>query len=144
MATVTVTGTLTDFGLASLNGSQPRLIFRPSGPALKSPRILSTKEIVVTPASNGTFTVELEPMTGIRPDRTMDVSIEWLDAGTNYKSMDLVTDLRIPPGGGVLADIAALDYQPSDVWVSASPPDNPAISTWWLSTTTGDLYEWSA
>lgn len=144
MATVPVTGSLKDFGLASINARHPRIIFTPSGPAFGGSTVLATPPIVVEPDSGGAFSVNLTTGESLRPFRWFTVRIEWLDSASNYIGMDFIEEFKVPPGGGAMGDLAALDFDPTSVWVSATPPASPAISTWWLSTTTGDLYEWSA
>lgn len=145
MVLVTITGTLTDWGLAVLAAYQPQVVFTPEGPAFKGKRVLSTKPVKVTPDAIGDFTVQLEPTNDSRPYRRLTVSVEWQEPGrpgeTGWRSVDVITGFQVPPQGGYIGDIAALDYDPTSAWVGVLPPLNPAISTWWLHPITGDLME---
>lgn len=148
MALVTITGALSDFGLQSLTGSQPRIVFSPNGPAFKGSRVFATKDVVVPVMGSGSFSVQLESTENLRPYRTFTVRVEWLNppvtsgGSPGWVGVDIIENFQVPPQGGAIGDIAGLLYDPTAVWVSPTAPPNPALSTWWLNTTTGDLYEW--
>lgn len=147
MALVTITGTLTDLGLSALAAFNPEIRFIPHRASFKGAKFLSTKPIVTTPASNGAFSVQLESLEDTRPYTRVTVQARWQVPGSSgeqgWNSVDLIEDFQIPPGGGAIGDIAALDFDPTAVWVSETAPPAPALSTWWLHPLTGDLQEWS-
>lgn len=141
-----ITGTLSDFGLLPLADKSPRVIFRPTGPTIKRQRIMSSRDMTAYPDSFGNFNIGIENTFDAKPYVEVDIIIEWLEPGATgeqgYKSIDVLRGFKVPPQNGSIGDLIALDYDPQKVWVSASPPTNPAISTWWLNSSTGDLYEW--
>jgi len=140
----TVTGTLKDFGLASISDRQPQIIFTPSGPAFSGSNILATTPIVATPDGSGAFSVTLTSSATLRPATWYAVRIEWLDSASNFMGVDIVDRLDVPPAGGAIGDLASIDFNPTSVYASPTAPSSPAVATWWLNTTTGDLFEWSA
>jgi len=140
----TVTGTLKDFGLASISARQPQITFTPSGPAFNGSLFLATTPVTVTPDSGGAFSVTLSSTADLRPDAWYTVKATWLDSASNYIGVDVIEKFRVPSTGGAIGDLAALDFAPTSVYASPTAPSSPAIATWWLNTTTGDLSEWSA
>jgi hypothetical protein len=137
----TVTGVLSDYGFAAIPLSlQPRMVFVGTGIGFSGGRAFATSPVIAIPDSGGRFSVDLAPTT-VRPVRTYTVRAEWL-SGTDYVGADIFEGLKVPPQGGNLADLAAIDFSPTDVWVSSSPPANPGLGTWWLDLKTNNLNRW--
>lgn len=145
MATATVTGNLNDFTGQGFPGLQPRIVFTPSGPGLSGTRIYATKRIVEeVPHSAGYFSVDLQVTEDMRPVVYYQVSIEWLDSGGNYVSVDNIDwKLFVPVGGGLITDLLDAPLNPLLFWVDATPPPNPQPGQYWLNTITGDLKKWT-
>jgi len=136
----TVTGTLTDFGLAALTAFQPTLIFTADSPAVTTGGVLSARPIRVTPASDGSFTVDLVASSFTTPEVTYTLRIEWLDSAGGYIGLDILKGLVVPPGSSNIDTLSSIPI--SRWWVGVDPPPNPEANTWWLDTDTGDLKEW--
>lgn len=150
----TVTGTLRDFKLDTLNSLSPRIVFTASEPAVTSNAILSTRPIVVIPNAAGGFTVELQSTDSVRPLIHYNVRVEWLESDGGYVGVDLLGwPLFVPAEGGSIGDLVSTSSIPAQVWVGLTPPPPPVTpGTWWLETNpddpsdprnTGRLYEWS-
>jgi hypothetical protein len=149
----TVTGILTDFNLQSLDSYSARIIFTASEPATLPGRLLSTKEIVVIPGADGSFSVDLRPTDAITPQVFYRVRIEWLDSDGGFVGTDYIGwRLFVPSDGGPIGDLLSMPSNPSMVWEGPTPPENPTPGTWWLQVNpddpddprnTGQLYEWS-
>jgi hypothetical protein len=145
-----VTGTLRDFGLASLTALFPEVVFTPSGPALHGDTVFATKPVVVIPAADGSFSVTLSHTTFMQPAQAYRMSVRWLDPAGNYVSVDeFAWDIHVPAEGGSISALLAAPQNPTTVWVGPTPPLNPGAGSWWLdasadgTTGPGDLYEWS-
>ena len=136
----TVTGTLTDFGLAALSAFQPVLIFKADSPALTTGSVLSARPIRVTPAADGSFTVDLVASSFTTPEVTYTLRIEWLDSAGGYIGLDILSNLVVPPGTSSIDTLSSIPI--SRWWVGADAPPDPEPNTWWLDTDTGDLKEW--
>lgn len=153
-----VTGTLKTFGLESLAGKQPLIVFE-ANKAATAPggEIFATDPVRVTPGSDGSFSARLQPTENlITPDVHYRMWIEYLDSANNYVRVDNPDwQLRVPAAGGTLGDLLKLPKINSGLvitaptapalwlglgamWLQMDPndpdnPDNPA--------NTGDLYE---
>lgn len=149
-----VTGTLTDFGLQSLAGLSPRIIFTASDPTTLGGRLFSTKPIVVIPSSSGAFSVDLQPTEFIMPEVFYRIRVEWLDSDGGYVGVDFFDwPLYVPEAGGAIGDLALTDANPQLAWVGVDePPRLPVRTSWWLQVNpddpddpraTGILWEWS-
>lgn len=153
----TVTGKLLDFGLASINGLNPVLIFRANKPAITdSGTFLVTDPIEVTPTSGGDVSVSLANTdTLLTEDVYYTMSAEWRAPDLNYARADFPDwQLYVPSGGGNLADLMKQpvnrsmviksptnpgnNFGPGALWLRIDPsdPDNPSNPG-----NTGDLYE---
>ena len=150
----TVTGTLRDFKLDTLNSLSPRIIFTASEPAVTSNAILSTRPIVVIPNAAGGFTVELQSTDSVQPLVFYRIRVEWLEDTGGYVGVDFVDwPLYVPSDGGSIGDLLSTPSNPASVWIDLEPPPEPvAPGTWWLRSSatnpddprnTGYLYEWS-
>jgi hypothetical protein len=153
----TVTGKLLDFGLSSINGLNPVLIFQANKPAVTSAgTFLVTDPLEVTPASDGTFTATLSTTDDLVTDDVYyTMCAEWRAPDLNYMRADFPDwKLYVPSGGGNLADLIKQpanrsmvikspvnpgnNFGPGTTWLQIDPadPDNPANPG-----NTGDLYE---
>jgi hypothetical protein len=143
----TVTGILTDFLNVPLAAFSPEIWFTPSGPAISNAAntaLFSTKPIVVIPAADGTFTVNLQSTDFLQPSVWYMVSVRWLDSVGGYVGIDFIDwQLFVPTAGGAIGGIIAAPSNPAQVWVGETPPANPTPGTWWLIPSTSDLFEWS-
>jgi hypothetical protein len=138
----TVTGTLTDFGLAALAAYSPQLIFTPSGPAINTTSLLGTRPITVTPAADGTFTVTLATTEDMQPATWYTISAQWLNSTGGYIGRDFPEwQLFVPTAGGNITALLSIPTNPAQVWVNPVAPANPTPGTWWLNPLTADLFE---
>lgn len=139
----TVTGTLTNFGLAALVGFSPRIIFAPNTVAVSPDRIMAKQPIVVPVGPSGNFSVELAATVNLRPEAWYDISIEYLNPDGGYSSLDFAEfKLRVPTAGGDIPDLLDIPAVPAQVWVDVNPPTSPTPGTLWLNPSTGDLKRW--
>lgn len=153
-----VTGTLKTFGLESLAGKQPVIVFEANKPATGSGgELFATDPVRVTPGSDGTFSARLQSTENLITDNvSYRMWIEYLDSANNYVRVDNPDwVLRVPAAGGALGDLLQLPKINSSMvitsptppvlwlglgamWLQMDPndpnsPDNPV--------NTGDLYE---
>lgn len=125
MATATVTGTLSDFGLQPIAGLYPEIEFTPSGPAVASGgRLLITQPIRTTPTSGGAFTVNLQTTDELVPVGTYyKISVRWLnDEGEFVRADSPNWKLNVPSGGGGIADLIRFPFGPVLSITSPTPP----------------------
>lgn len=128
----TIYGTLTDFGLQTLTPYKPVLKFTPSGPGVKGRRLFSERPVEVPVASDGSFSVLLEPTDGVAPKVWYTVSIEYLNDGGQYTSLDILGyRLFVPAPGGPIGEIPGAPLSADTVLVGLTPPP-PGFKGWWL------------
>lgn len=128
-----VSGQLSDFGLQSLAAMSPTVIFSPSGSGTLGSRLFSSTPIRVTPAADGTFTVDLQPTDGVVPAAWYTVSIEHLNDGGRYTHYDVLGyKLFVPISGGELGDLPDAPLSPATVLVSLDPPPAGYVG-WYLN-----------
>lgn len=127
-----VTFTLTDFGLATLTGKSPRVIFTPSSAGVKGARLFPTTPIVVIPDASGNGSVTLEATDGVVPTVWYNLSIEYLQPGGEFTHYDLLGfRVFVPEVGGPIGGLPSTPLSPLYVLVSLDPP--PAgYRGWWL------------
>ena len=157
MATAAVTGKLSDFGLQPVAGLYPEIEFVASGPAVASGgRLLITEPVRTTPTSDGDFTVNLQTSDDVVPLGThYTMNVKWLDSAGNYVRVDSPNwKMRVPTGGGAIADLIQLPFGAALVVTSpTAPPLWLGLAAKWLQmdpndpnnptnpANTGDLYE---
>lgn len=148
----TWTGYLRDFGLSTFYGASPRIIFTPSGNAIRGGNILATRRIISVPDVDGSFSVKLIPSDSVIPERYYTMRIEWLDSNAfgpdaGYIGVDF-PDMKIRPmgeGDGVLTDVIDPGgANPLIIWSGPTPPPSGHPNMWWLNTATQDLFVWEA
>lgn len=128
----TIYGTLTDFGLQTLAPYKPVLKFTPSGPGVKGRKVFSGRPVEVPVASSGAFSVLLEPTDGVTPKVWYTVSIEYLNDGGQYTSLDILGyRLFVPAPGGAIGDLPGAPLSSDTVLVGLNPPP-PGYRGWWL------------
>lgn len=153
MATAPVVGNVTDVAGTHLNGKIPELHFTLNSPNAKAGKVIPTEPLTVQPATDGSFTANLESTTDMVDDAWYTVSIQWLDAGGNYVKADFPDwQLQVPTAGGSFSNLFGKPPKNTRmVYVSLTPPDNPRPFTLWLKANpanefdplnTWDLYEW--
>lgn len=104
----TLTGSTKDFRPQPL-GSTATVIITPFGPAASTSKsLLVSKPIRVTPASDGTFSVDLASYAGTNPSTAYHVRVEWLDAGGNYSDGEDFPWPLVVTGDGALTDMFAI------------------------------------
>jgi hypothetical protein len=134
-----VSGTLTDYGFNPLQGLMPRVVFTGSQAARSSTRLFSTRPIVVTPAANGAFSVNIATTVGLIPDTWYTVSIRWLDpndpSGTGLDV--LLGRIRVPIEGGNLGDLFDGGAPSGLIWIGITPPPEGFGYSWWIDTNGG-------
>ena len=147
-----VTGTLADIGLDPLAGFQPILRFRPNAPAASATGVIfPTKPVDVTPASDGSFSVDLASTDDVLPGNAhWRLTIEWLSpdgyGSGGYSASDHASwKIRVPAGGGLLADMLDVPPRVDAVWVDIVPPPTDGY-LYWIDTSTSPatLNVWSA
>lgn len=142
----TVTGTLQDFGLASLSAYKPQIIFTPSQAASTRNSIFASRPIVVEPSTSGTFTVTLANTTILRPEVWYQITIRWLDPLAGYQSADFPQwKVRVPGDGGNLGELIETNPSALETWIGPNPPSDPVPYLWWIDTskTPPVLNEWN-
>jgi hypothetical protein len=149
-----VDGTVLDFTTTVIPGM--RVAYWPSGPVVFNPGlvgyILDPKPIYMPVAADGTFSGNLfENATGM-PDSWYDVTLERLDPHAFVVNRGFVVHaeipgkLRVPAGGGPLADLLATPWNPTLGWYGPEAPEgDPVASTLWIDTDSAhvDLLIWS-
>jgi len=104
----TLTGSTKDFRPQPL-GSTASVIITPFGPAASSSKsLLVSKPIIVTPASDGTFSVDLASYAGTNPPTAYHVRVEWLDSAGNYSAGEDFPWPLVVTGDGALVDMFAI------------------------------------
>lgn len=136
-----VTGKLTDFGLDTMPGLDPQVVFTYTDPAghptagVSRSNVLAARPVVQAPLLNGYFAAELVDTASISPAGYYSVSLEYRDDLTRVRQRDVLPGrLYVPTGGGVLADLLRVPANPALVWVGAEPPANPSPGSWWMET----------
>lgn len=138
-----ITGQITDFGFSALPGHRLRLVFKHSAPGLAGAAIMTTRPVVVTPASNGYFEANLVSTDAIAPAGFYTVAMEWIEPPSRKTYRETFPGkLYVPSAGGVLADILRIPANPALVWTGEEPPANPSPGSWWQKPS-GDVYEWA-
>ena len=141
MATAAVTGTLSDFGLQPIADQYPEIEFIPSGPAVASGgRLLITEPVSVKPASNGSFTVNLQTTDELVPVGTYyKMSVRWLDGEEYIRADSPNWKLGVPSGGGAIADLIRFPFGPALSITSPTPPPIwLGLGASWLQMDTSD------
>lgn len=121
-----VTGTLKTFGLESLAGKQPVIVFE-ANKAATGPggELFATDPVRVPPANDGAFTARLQATENLITDGVhYNMWIEYLDPANNYVRVDNPDwQLRVPTAGGALGDLLKVPKINSALVItSPSPP----------------------
>ena len=149
-----VTGTLTDLGLGHLVGKSPQLVFTLNAPNSGGSALYPTEPIRVTPAPDGTFSVNLAATTEMNNDAHLTLSVHWINSvGSSPIRADFDGwELQVPAAGGALPGLWG--KPPTNtrmVYVSLTPPEDPRPFSLWLEANpdndndpanTWDLNEW--
>lgn len=149
----TVTGSLMDLGLTVMPGLHPEITFT-ADPGVDGGTIVAGRPVVVIPAADGAFSVNLWPTTTLRPATYYRITVRWLDAAGNFIGMsEIPAYLYVSDLGGVLGDLLVTSGAPGMTWYGLEPPPIRGPFTSWLrvdpnnpddyTPETGDLYEWS-
>ena len=135
----TITGTLSDIGLAPLTGLNPELRFTPSSSAVDgSGRVFASEPVTVTPNASGAFTVNLASTLNLMPRGThWLLSVHWR-GGTADNQGFPATDF--PPlklfVGASNASIADLLTDPGGwagrIFIGTEPPADPSAWVAWI------------
>jgi hypothetical protein len=136
----TVTGTLSDIGLAALAAFSPVLQFTPSEPAASPEgRLFAGKPVEVVPNSAGAFSANLASTDGIVPRRAHWVlSIGYRNpdgymSGGGYFTKEFPTwPIRVPAAGGQLVDMLGVQASVDMVYVGPTPPPADRGYTFWI------------
>lgn len=139
-----VTGTLKTFGLESLAGKQPVIVFEANKAATASGgELFVTDPVRVTPASDGSFSARLQQTENlITPDVHYRMWIEYLDAANNYVRVDNPDwQLRVPAAGGTLGDLLKLPKINSALVITSPtpPPVWLGLGAMWLQADPNDI-----
>lgn len=153
-----VTGTLRTFGLDSLAGKQPLIVFEANKPATSpTGELLATDPVRVTPESNGEFSARLAATDGLITEGVhYKMWIEYLDSANNYVRVDNPDwVLRVPASGGTLGDLLQFPKVSSGLVITSPTPPSLwlGLGAMWLQmdpndpnnsdnpANTGDLHE---
>ncbi|WOH20120.1 hypothetical protein IRJ34_07290 [Paenarthrobacter sp. GOM3] len=152
-----VTGNIKDVVGGSFTGKFPQLLFTLNAPQTKEGGVIFPQEPVkVTPAANGSWSVDLAPTVEMLDDAWYTVQIVWVKSivprtfgGYNFPDWQL----QVPLTGGAFSDLFGKPPKNTRmVYVSLAPPTDPRPFTLWLKDdpsdpanplNTGNLYEWS-
>ncbi|MCP1414415.1 hypothetical protein [Paenarthrobacter sp. A20] len=151
MPNVPVPGNVTEISGNHLSGRNLEVHFTLNAPQAKSGKIFPTQPLTVAPASDGSFTANLESTTDMMDDAWYTVSIQWLDSGGNYVKADFPDwQLNVPTGGGSFSDLFGRPPKNTLMfYVSLTAPVNPPKNSAWLKDdptnpenplNTGELY----
>lgn len=138
MATYTYTGRLTDFGEKPFLTATPKLWVEPEHPAFSDTGPAVARRILITVASNGSFSVDLVASADLTPNTRYRLRCEWLDSGVLAGWTEWIFTALI--GGGSIADMP--DSVITNVWYAVSPPPVNRSGIYWIHPTTGDVREW--
>jgi len=150
----TITGTLTEIAGGHLAGQYPEVVFTLNKTGTTESTIYPTEPAKVTPASDGSFSVNLADTTKMLDDSWYTMSIQWLDGAANYNRIDYPDwKIRVPTAGGPIGNLRGNGSNLSMVYVSKTPPANPVPFMLWLQQdpanpdpydpdNTGKLYRW--
>ncbi|WP_136054365.1 hypothetical protein [Microbacterium sp. K24] len=128
----TITFKLSDFGLASLASTFPKVKFVPSGPGIAGDRLFASTDVLATlVGDNGTVT--LAPTDGVIPAVWYLVQIEHLQAGGQFSHFDVLGLRVFVPSeyDGPLTGLPGVPLSPNAVLVSLDTPP-PGFRGWWL------------
>lgn len=147
-----VSGTVYDTAGGHLAGKFPELVFALNDTAVTSGGLYVTEPTIVTPSGDGSFTVNLPSTDLMRDDNYYTLQIRWLDTAGNMSRIDFPGwKIRVPTGGGNLADLRGPGTNLSMVYVSLTAPSKPVPFMLWLKqdpddvknpANTGNLYRW--
>lgn len=136
-----VTGTLTDFNLASLSDLNVRMVFTPSGTGLVGTKIFAPRPISVVPNSAGAFAVELVPTVNLTPACWYELRIEWAEPGGGYSAADFPDfKLSVPLEGGIISELVNTPI--TNAYMVAWQPNEPdpwPVGLTWANTASGDI-----
>lgn len=104
----TIDGNVKDFRPQAVGGNV-ECIFTPYGPAVSTSKsLLVPKEIRVSPASDGSFTVELASFAGTNPGTAYRLRVEWTPAGQPFPITEEIPWPVVVTGNGNLTDMFAI------------------------------------
>jgi len=111
MALATVTGYLKDVGLVSLGNRAPELVFEIDEDMVTagSGTLIPQEPVSVTPASDGSFSVDLHPSTATNPYALYRLTVNWQSKGIS-RSITPKWRLLVPDAGGPIADMIAMNF----------------------------------
>jgi len=120
----TLTGALKDFTPQPLGSSANAvLVFTPYGPAGSSTKsLLVSREIRVSPASDGSFSVDLAAYASTNPKTAYKLRVEWMDSAGNYLTTEEIPWAIVVTGDGALTDMFA-DVQAGKLLVKGDKGD---------------------
>lgn len=146
-----VEGSLRDIDGGSLSPYIAKLVFRlnqPNAIAVGSAkgRVFPTKELPVTPASNGDFTANLQSTEQLYYDAWYDVGIVWNESEGTF--WDFGLKIRVPNNSPLsFGDLLTTSNgtgagNPLLVWVNETAPIAPSKGQWWYKPSTTELRRW--
>lgn len=131
----------------------PEVIFTPSETTItQAGNVITTHPAHYTPDASGAVTANLLTTDDIaHPRFHYTLQIRWLNpdgyGATGYTVIDFPTwKIRVPAGGGQLADFTDIPARTDAFWVGATPPPTGSGYVYWvdISGVTPVLKEWSA
>lgn len=129
-----VTGTLSDFGLATIPNLSPVVVFEAESAGIDYGRVLITKPVEAIPDALGGFRVRLHSLATVEPPMGYRVSVKWLNGdGVPVGFDEIPGRLYVGDEDVLFGDAFVPDTSGAvRVWVGLTPPSNPAPGTWWL------------
>lgn len=146
-----VEGSLRDIDGGSLSPYIGQIVFRLNQPnalavGTAKGRVFPTKELPVTPASNGDFTANLQSTEQLYCDAWYDVGIVWNESERTF--WDFGLKIRVPNnsplnfGDLLTSSNGAGAGNPLLVWVNETAPIAPSKGQWWYKPSTTELRRW--
>ncbi len=140
------TSKLTDFGLGSLSALDVEIIFEPSGPSVSSGGLHAARPILVRPAADGSFSVNLIATETMMPAAWYVMRFRWrepsLTGQAGFVAYDFPEFRLVTAAGG--GDLTKWLNVPFDnllmVITEPAPPDPWPIGAIWLNTGSGDYF----
>jgi hypothetical protein len=143
----TVTGTLLDVGLESVQDRSPELVWTPSSTTTTiDGNLITALPITTIPAADGSWSVELVSTEVTAPPITYRLRINLRDPASGFTWVDFPDwAINVPVEGGALPDFTDVPVGGGIVWevAGATIPALARPGDLMLNTLTSDLYRLS-
>src|SRR6185312_3645359 len=129
-----VTGNLRDITNVAMVSEQPQIVFTLNQTNMAGGVVYPSEPSVVTPASDGSFTVDLAATQDMVDTGWYTLKLQWLGLSTGAALMDFPEwQITVPRSGGVISSLLAKPgTNQRIVWESTTPPLMPRPFMLWL------------